>query len=569
MFNRLPILLIFYLIALFTLSSPAFSWEVGETFQVKRSIFDPNQENLKLEVTGEDSTQYDDLKSQTNFKVNDAFPKLTMPKDQVQAMEEGKRILPPSNPTPSSEYNPDIAFPQKPTQMQIQMKECGYRTTGEIKANLPDWEYQEYLANRRFTEMFSKANINPNWDGTPYTAPQNKAGSCDELVSALGNPNLDGGAEGGVNLSNFQTGLSEIIRRVGRIWDEFEKKWNELLGRVGWTVEVPVQPIVSLGNEIGSIPELSYATGNRSKKLGQKGTVLAAVEGSGGNETDPDWSDPYMRIFFTPDMETKYEGNIQKIWTGEPLHAKAQVDYKVDGAPDQKDNPTEVRGQAGTKLAWNWTQCSLSFPNEGCVVSTEGGSGGSAGRTYIDIKSTTLKEIFKEAAEKIGVPVAMLKAIARIEAGRVFGYSDQEVSNFSTYGWWLGLTSEAPTLNGNDPLIIRGLGYNTCKYRNDCFSGADVRGVMQFEINTWRGIERQIDFGHQADRRVIPDAVVGAAKLIKNHALAKGETSASGWSEEVVKYVAGRYCGNPKSSACGGNYDNVVWAYYQQFLREE
>lgn len=197
----------------------------------------------------------------------------------------------------------------------------------------------------------------------------------------------------------------------------------------------------------------------------------------------------------------------------------------------------------------------------------------------IDITSPTLATIFNQAGQYAGIPVAFLKAIGAVESA-VLSYNEFEVVKFSTVGWWIGLISEAPTLSQNDPAIIRGYGYNTCKYLppGTCAPGADVRGAMQFELNTWNGIKDRLIFadGRDPDRRNLMDVVFGSAMLNKQHALSLGVTASDTWDETTVRALARWYCAgspyaDPKVAACGWRkpgdptYDDIAWLKYVEF----
>ncbi|MCL5970394.1 MAG: DUF11 domain-containing protein [Patescibacteria group bacterium] len=203
------------------------------------------------------------------------------------------------------------------------------------------------------------------------------------------------------------------------------------------------------------------------------------------------------------------------------------------------------------------------------------------GSGAIDISSKTLAEYFAGSALQYKVPVALLKAIASTES-QVLGYAEGEVAQFSAKQWWSGRIDSAINLSGNDPLIIRGYGYNTCQpsYGAGCAPGSDVRGTTQFEINTWNGLKGSLTFtdGHDPDRRYVADAIFGQGAHVRNIANQYESRyhfsqSNTDWTEEQVKAVARTYCGgnpdadvNVKACAQGGkSYDQVVWGYYLEF----
>lgn len=204
----------------------------------------------------------------------------------------------------------------------------------------------------------------------------------------------------------------------------------------------------------------------------------------------------------------------------------------------------------------------------------------SPGDGIIDASSADLAQIFQQSAQKAKIPLPMLKAIAKKESG-VLSYTNDDVSQFNTIDWFAGRVDNAPTSEENDPLIVKGYAYNTCLYV-PCFAGADVRGAMQFEINTWNGIKPLLSFadGHDPDRRYVRDVIFGAGEFIAGKARDYDSrynfsTSPNDWNEKQVRALARTYCGgNPDADvandgACtppgGVPYDILVWQYYQEF----
>lgn len=197
---------------------------------------------------------------------------------------------------------------------------------------------------------------------------------------------------------------------------------------------------------------------------------------------------------------------------------------------------------------------------------------GTSGGGIIDVTNAKLADILAKSAQNANIPLPFLKAIAATE-GQLMSYSEDEVIKFSTPGWWNGLRDNAPTLSQNDPVIIRGYGYNTCQYAR-CAPGANVRGVMQFELGTWNGVKGDLpSLGHDPDRRLVVDAIFGAAINIRNKATRYGYSLGSSWDENTVRAMARSYCGGSPSAsmddpACKNGdlrYDDIVWRYYQQF----
>ncbi|MBP8591037.1 hypothetical protein KBI33_01025 [Candidatus Shapirobacteria bacterium] len=202
-------------------------------------------------------------------------------------------------------------------------------------------------------------------------------------------------------------------------------------------------------------------------------------------------------------------------------------------------------------------------------VSEDGGGGVLPPSSRLILPSLELAEIIKRAAKDICVPEALLLAISRTEAARAWGYSSEEVKLFSTPNWWE--TPGAP--------ICRGLCYNTCnpgecsQWDPDCawtnYGGisqeADVRGVMQFELNTFNGYRNELlgILGREPHRCLIPDSIYAAALKIKADS-GTDNTQCDDWSDEIVRKVAKAYCGSCDSPNCP-NYCDIVLYYYHDY----
>lgn len=213
-------------------------------------------------------------------------------------------------------------------------------------------------------------------------------------------------------------------------------------------------------------------------------------------------------------------------------------------------------------------------------ASIDGSAPSSGGNTTFDGSSKSLEEMFKESATTYSLPLALIKAIAHLETGGMaMTYTEAEVKTFSTNQWWAGKTAEAPTLAQNDPLVIRGLGYNTCQYKPVCGPGNDVRGMMQFLNETWLGVKKTLKFadGHDPDRRINHDAILGTGSFVRDMTKRYPEfgfpSTANGWTDAQVRATGLYYCtGNPRGNgsdaACGtpGNgYDDVLSVLYKKY----
>lgn len=235
---------------------------------------------------------------------------------------------------------------------------------------------------------------------------------------------------------------------------------------------------------------------------------------------------------------------------------------------------SESENQQALTLVLEVTKDNTRIINKAYAETLRPGSG------FIDTNSQNLAEIFQGAAEAAGIPLPMIKAIAKKESA-VLSYSNEDVVQFNTPNWFSGRTDNAPSLSGNDPLIVKGYAYNTCLYVT-CFVGADVRGTMQFEINTWNGIKTALTFsdGHDPDRRYVRDVIFGAGEFLARSAQQYDSRfnfsqNPTDWNETQVRALARTYCGgNPDADvandgACtppgGTPYDILVWQYYQEF----
>lgn len=178
----------------------------------------------------------------------------------------------------------------------------------------------------------------------------------------------------------------------------------------------------------------------------------------------------------------------------------------------------------------------------------------------INIQSQELKDLIKSASEATDVPMPLLMAFSRTEAGGTFGYTPKDVGLFSTDQWW---TTASPDV------IRKGYCYNTCEDSSLGCLGQDVRGAMQFEERTWNSYIPQVkDFLKQDDsytpnRCNLRDVFFGAAAKIKQDA-----GPSLSWNEVTVRRVAGAYCGGncAPSAACGPDYCSNVWNLYQSYL---
>lgn len=206
--------------------------------------------------------------------------------------------------------------------------------------------------------------------------------------------------------------------------------------------------------------------------------------------------------------------------------------------------------------------------------------------------SADLAVIIGDAASKHCLPPELMMAISRMEAGRVWGWTDEEVSFFSQDRWWESAT-EAQLRQGYCYDTCQEPGVN-CARRTDANGNSretTVYGPMQFEEGTWSGIMGGMD---PMNRCRLDLAIEAAAIKLKANADECPPTycdtddsnNCSGpWDEQTVRYAARRYCGscglggcqnpaNPPascSSACGGesvDYCTNVWLLYDQYTNQ-
>lgn len=188
--------------------------------------------------------------------------------------------------------------------------------------------------------------------------------------------------------------------------------------------------------------------------------------------------------------------------------------------------------------------------------------------SFKEIRSNALKEIISTASKGRCVPAALIMAISQREAGATFGYSDEQVTRYSTNDWQNSATEKEKQ---------EAYCYNTCANPTVGCLGSDVQGPMQFEKRTWDGLYSQIKSALVADFHVpneyIPDrcnlrdAIVGAAVKIKQDSKT-GAGQCTGWDDNTVtNNVAGAYCGGGcvDSSACGVNYCGNVLNLYKSY----
>lgn len=176
------------------------------------------------------------------------------------------------------------------------------------------------------------------------------------------------------------------------------------------------------------------------------------------------------------------------------------------------------------------------------------------------IKSPYLQSLFVDAAKNACVPPELMLSIAQREAGGALGWADEQAVKYTQPGWQVG----ASTSDLQD-----GYCYNTCSNPDLGCIGKDVRGIMQFEQETFNGYKSQLQtlLGHEPDRCNAKDSIYAAALKIKANS-GTGSSTCSGWSEDTIRTVAGRYCGGGcvDSPACGRDYCGDILRTYRNYL---
>lgn len=189
-------------------------------------------------------------------------------------------------------------------------------------------------------------------------------------------------------------------------------------------------------------------------------------------------------------------------------------------------------------------------------------------------KSTEmLQYVFQVAQQntKGCVPAGLILSLASIEAGS-FNYTDQQFTKYSTPGWWGSASAQD---------LQDGYANNTCdKTYQDPNTGqtlklcnADVRGIMQFEENTFNFYAKQfppdITSNHTPDRRNAKDAIYAAALFIRDHSgITDPKDCGANWSQDTINKIAGAYCGNSCNgfqAQCGSDYCGQAYNGYLSY----
>jgi len=181
------------------------------------------------------------------------------------------------------------------------------------------------------------------------------------------------------------------------------------------------------------------------------------------------------------------------------------------------------------------------------------------------ILTENLVELFRQVAKNECLPLALIMAISKQEAGDIWTYSPEEILKFSTPDWWESATSQE---------IIRGYCRDTCSYwpspcafvscntgENSGYRETTVYGPMQFEECTWY---YRMPGYKSMDRCRLDLAVSAAGKKLHDDG---GANTCINWSNDELLAAIRKYCGSCNSSSCPGYCDKVM-LWYNEFISQ-
>jgi ribosomal protein S20 len=173
-----------------------------------------------------------------------------------------------------------------------------------------------------------------------------------------------------------------------------------------------------------------------------------------------------------------------------------------------------------------------------------------------------LVELFRQVAKNECLPLALLMAISKQEAGQIWTWSPEEIEKFSTPNWWESAPQEEK---------LRGYCYDTCSVwptpcsSVNCDTGESsgyrettVYGPMQFEECTWH---YRMPGYKLMDRCRLDLAVSAAGKKLHQDG---GASTCTNWKEDEVLLAIKMYCGSCNSSSCP-KYCDLVMLWYNEF----
>lgn len=178
------------------------------------------------------------------------------------------------------------------------------------------------------------------------------------------------------------------------------------------------------------------------------------------------------------------------------------------------------------------------------------------------ILTDDLVELFRQVAKNECLPLALLMAISKQEAGLIWIWAPDEIKKSSTPDWWESATREEK---------LKGYCYDTCSVwpspcaSVNCDTGESsgyrettVYGPMQFEECTWH---YRMPGYKLMDRCRLDLAVSAAGKKLHQDG---GASTCINWGESEVLLAIKMYCGSCNSSSCPG-YCNKVMLWYNEF----
>lgn len=176
--------------------------------------------------------------------------------------------------------------------------------------------------------------------------------------------------------------------------------------------------------------------------------------------------------------------------------------------------------------------------------------------------SGALKELMINASQWAGIPPAVLAGVASIEGGHLFGYSDQQIQQFSAPG------AQDPTNCASNGCGARGpMQFLNNGVATDC--GQYTGQVMPDVWGAYRGAVNQAIPSEQRDPNVcnIKDSLYAAAWKIKGDSQTSAEQTCV-WDEQTVNRVGLAYYGDcttvfPRLG--NKTYCQYLWDYYKTY----
>lgn len=192
----------------------------------------------------------------------------------------------------------------------------------------------------------------------------------------------------------------------------------------------------------------------------------------------------------------------------------------------------------------------------------------------------SLRDVFNLASQWAKVPGPVIEAVARIEGGHLFGYSNQQIQNYSQEGGKDPKNCTPNICSAAGPMQM-----TTGRENADC---AKCPKACEYNPNAWSTYKNAVNEATGERRNVdicnIKDSIFAATKKMKiDSGTPPGDNRE--WNKSIIKRVATRYYGeclccpgggdpelcNPGTGgttfACqrlGRSYCEFVWEYYQE-----